>query len=164
MFDMENRWAIGRAGPRTAASTMRSRRAHYRALWRMGIPVDIVDEECVISGYKLVIAPMLYLLRAGFEEKLKAFVENGGILIGTYHTGLANDSDLCYLSGWPGAGLGECLACGTRTPTPCGTMNATPCRWGKVRPEGNLRPHPSPGAQVLGTYGQDFYKGRPPSP
>ncbi len=53
-------------------------RAHYRALWRMGISVDIVDEECVISGYKLVIAPMLYLLRDGFEEKLKAFVENGG--------------------------------------------------------------------------------------
>lgn len=31
--------------------------AHYRALWRMGISVDIVDEECDISGYKLVIAP-----------------------------------------------------------------------------------------------------------
>ena len=34
-------------------------------------------------------------------------MENGGILIGTYHTGLVNENDLCYLGGWPGAGLGE---------------------------------------------------------
>ena len=72
-----------------------------------GISVDIVDEECDISGYKLVIAPMLYLLREGFEEKLKAFVDQGGTLIGTYHTGIVNDCDLTYLGGWPGAGLME---------------------------------------------------------
>ena len=28
-----------------------------------------------------------------------------------------------------------------------------------VRSEGNLRPHPSRGAQVLGAYGEDFYQG-----
>ena len=41
------------------------------------------------------------------EEKLKAFVDRGGVLIGTYHTGLVNENDLCYLGGWPGAGLME---------------------------------------------------------
>ena len=71
----------------------------------MGVPVDVVDEECELSGYKLVIAPMLYLLRAGFEQKLRDFVGQGGTLVGTYHTGLVNENDLCYLGGWPGAGL-----------------------------------------------------------
>ena len=70
VFDWENRWAIDDAqGPRNKGMHyVEQVQAHYRALWRMGISVDIVDEECDISGYKLVIAPMLYLLREGFEE------------------------------------------------------------------------------------------------
>lgn len=164
VFDMENRWAIeGAAGPRNCGIHYAEQvRAHYRALWRMGIPVDIVDEECVISGYKLVIAPMLYLLRAGFEEKLKAFVENGGILIGTYHTGLVNENDLCYLGGWPGAGLGEVFGVWHEDTDSLWDDEHNTLRLADGREYGLKEIcaliHPR-GAQVLGTYGEDFYQG-----
>ena len=166
IYDWENLWAMEDAqGPRNLGVHYKEQvKAHYKALWELGILMDVVDETGDISGYKLVIAPMLYLLREGFAEKLRAFVEQGGVLVGTYHTGIVNENDLCFLGGWPGGGLMEVF----------GLWNeATDALWDE---EGNtlrledggeyrLRDlcaliHPQ-GAQVLGTYGEDFYKGEP---
>lgn len=164
VFDMENRWAIeDAAGPRNCGIHYAEQiRAHYRGLWRMGVPVDIVDEECDLTGYDLVIAPMLYMLRAGFAEKLRDFVEQGGTLVGTYHTGLVNENDLCYLGGWPGGGLMEVFGLWHEdTDALWDDERNTLC--GKDGREYEIRElcaliHPK-GAQVLGTYGEDFYKG-----
>ena len=164
VFDMENRWAIeGAAGPRNCGIHYAEQvRAHYRALWRMGVPVDIVDEECDISGYDLVIAPMLYMLRAGFEKELRAFVEQGGTLIGTYHTGLVNENDLCYLGGWPGAGLMDVFGVWHEDTDALWDDESNTLRTQDGQ-EYEIRElcalvHPK-GAQVLGTYGEDFYQG-----
>lgn len=164
VFDMENRWAVeDAAGPRNCGIHYAEQvRAHYRALWRMGVPVDIVDEECDISGYQMVIAPMLYMLRAGFEEKLKAFVEQGGILVGTYHTGLVNENDLCYLGGWPGGGLMDVFGLWHEDTDGLydeekNTLCMKDGRTYEIRELCALI-HPK-GAQVLGTYGEDFYQG-----
>lgn len=34
---------------------------HYRALWNMGVPVDVIGSEDDFSRYKLIVAPMMYL-------------------------------------------------------------------------------------------------------
>ena len=52
--------------------------SHYRAFWELGIPVDIVDMEKDLSGYRLVVAPMLYLYRANIAEKMKDSPKNSG--------------------------------------------------------------------------------------
>ncbi|MNE37564.1 Beta-galactosidase BglY [compost metagenome] len=57
--------------------------------------------ECDIDGYKIVIAPMLYMLRSGFECKLRAFVEQGGTLVLTYWSGIVNENDLVFLGEAP---------------------------------------------------------------
>ena len=78
---------------------------HYRALWELGISTDVIDMESSLSGYKLVIAPMLYLLRGGIAEKLRRFVAEGGTLVGTYWSGVVDENDLCFLGDCPGDGL-----------------------------------------------------------
>lgn len=166
VYDTENRWAVnGAAGPRNAGVHYQETvQDHYRALWKMGVPVDVVDEEGDLDGYKLVIAPMLYLLRAGFEEKLKRFVENGGTLVGTYLTGLVNENDLCYLGGWPGAGLMEVFGVWNEATDGLwdGEENTIRTEDGKSYPVKELCAliH-SKGARTLGTYGEDFYRGEP---
>lgn len=166
VFDMENRWAIeGAAGPRNCGiHYAEAVRAHYRAFWELGVPVDMVDEECDISGYRVVVAPMLYLLRAGFEEKLRAFVENGGTVIGTYHTGLVNENDLCYLGGWPGAGLSQVFGIWHEDTDSLwdGEKNSISAGDGKSYEVSELCAliH-ARGAKVLMTYGEDFYAGEP---
>lgn len=104
LFDWENMWAINDSqGPRNIGMKYKETvQSHYKAFWEMGIPVDFVDMECKLSGYKLLVAPMLYMLRAGIEEKIKKFVQDGGMLVTTYWSGIVNETDLCFLGGFPG--------------------------------------------------------------
>ena len=104
VFDWENRWAVENArGPRNRGigynETVLS---FHRAFWKLGVPVDIADMESNFSGYRLVVAPMLYLCRAGIQQKLNDFVRNGGTLVGTYWSGITDENDLCLLGGTPG--------------------------------------------------------------
>lgn len=82
VYDVENRWALdAAAGPRNKDKDekyVETLLTHYRPFWDKGVQVDIVDMDGDISKYKLVIAPMLYMYRAGFEKKMRKFVENGG--------------------------------------------------------------------------------------
>lgn len=165
VYDTENRWAIdGAAGPRNIGTHyLETVRAHYKALWEMGISVDIVDEECDISEYSLVIAPMLYLIREGFEDKLKAFVQNGGTLVSTYLSGLVNENDLVYLNGWPGAGLKEVFGIWNETTDGLWDGEENHFSWnGKTYATSELSAllHEQ-GAQVLANYENDFYAGTP---
>jgi len=45
---------------------------------------------------------MLYMIRPGVAERIAEFVRNGGTLVTTYLSGIVNESDLCFLGGWPG--------------------------------------------------------------
>lgn len=104
VYDWENRWAIEDAqGPRRHGRDYEPTcQAHHRQFWRLGIPVDVIDMEQDLSRYKLVIAPMLYMVRPGVAERIERFVENGGVFVTTYWSGIADEHDLCFLGGFPG--------------------------------------------------------------
>ena len=104
IFDWESRWAMDDAeGPRNCGLEYEKTVAeHYRPFWERGIAVDIINADCDLSGYKLVIAPMLYMVREGFAERATRFVEQGGQFVATYWSGIVNESDLCHLGGFPG--------------------------------------------------------------
>src|SRR5262245_5846094 len=104
IYDWENRWMIDmESGPRNLDKNhFETCLEHYEPLWQRGVPVDVIDMEQDLRHYKLVIAPMLYLLRAGIAEKIAKFVEQGGTFVTTYLSGYVNDNDLCFLGGFPG--------------------------------------------------------------
>ena len=106
VYDWENRWAIDEAqalrngnGEKKYEEVCKD---HYRAFWRQGIPCDIIDSEQSFEGYRLVVAPMLYMLKPGVAERLSAFVAAGGTMVTTFFTGYVDQSDLCFLGGFPG--------------------------------------------------------------
>ncbi|RAK07864.1 beta-galactosidase [Halanaerobium saccharolyticum] len=104
VFDQENRWAINEAsGPRQEKKDyLKTCLSHYKNFWQQGVSVDIINQEKDFSQYKLVIAPMLYLLKENTAARLKKFVKNGGTVVSTYWTGIVNENDLCFLGGFPG--------------------------------------------------------------
>jgi beta-galactosidase len=104
VFDYENRWAIDDAlGPRNIGKDYpETCTAHYRPFWSAGIDVDVIASNARLDGYKLVIAPMLYMIRPGVAEAIERFVQNGGTFVTTYMSGIANESDLCFQNGFPG--------------------------------------------------------------
>lgn len=104
LFDQENRWALDTvAAPRNNGGMhyLETVQDHYEAFWKLGVPVDVIGMENALNGYKLIVAPMLYMQRAGIAEKLRAFVAAGGTLVGTYWSGVVDETDLTFLGGTP---------------------------------------------------------------
>jgi beta-galactosidase len=104
IYDWNNRWAIdGCLGFRREKKNYSEEVEHYyRSLWSLSLPADVIDETGAFDGYKLLIAPMLHLLKPGVAERLKAFVAAGGTLVVTALTGTVDQDDLVFEGGAPG--------------------------------------------------------------
>ena len=103
IHDWQNKWALeGSCGPRNAGLVYWDElKRHYNALARAGIAVEFGDETADLTGYRLVVVPMLYLLTDDFAKKLCDFAQNGGTVVVTYWTGVVDESDLCRLGDTP---------------------------------------------------------------
>jgi beta-galactosidase len=104
IYDTENRWALMDAqGPRNAGLPYKeTAEKMYNGMRRLGLDMDIIDMEDGLEDYRIVLIPMLYMFRAGIEDKIRGFVKNGGTAIMTFWTGVADDTDRCFLGGVPG--------------------------------------------------------------
>jgi beta-galactosidase len=104
IFDWENLWAIkeSQGVNNEKKSYEETCKKHYQAFWEQGVPVDVIDMTCDFSKYKILAAPMLYMLRPGVSEKIEQFVKDGGTFVTTYFSGLVDENDLCFLNGFPG--------------------------------------------------------------
>jgi len=172
IYDWENAWAMSDAqGPRRGdKGYLDLCKRHYRAFWAQGIPVDIVDMDHDFSQYKLLIAPMLYMVRPGVDERIAAFVEAGGTLVITYWSGIVNETDLVFQGGWPGGKLREVQGIWAEEIDALypGDVNAlVPAGDNGLALRGEYKAtdycdlvHLET-AQALATYKSDFYAGRP---
>lgn len=102
VYDWENRWMIEHAsGPVIDKKYLPTVIKHYRALYRHNVSIDIVFPDSDLSGYDLIVAPMLYMVHPGFAEKVEAAVENGASFVTTYFSGVVDENDLAF-EGYPG--------------------------------------------------------------
>ena len=104
IYDWENRWAVeGSCGPRNENMFYKETvEKSYYAFRKLGLNVDMIDSTQELDCYRIVAAPLLYLFRPGFSEKVRRFVENGGYFILTYWSGVVDENDCCVLGGTPG--------------------------------------------------------------
>lgn len=104
IFDWENRWALEDAqGPRNIGLHYeRTVKSFYQPFWQEGVPVDVIHMDGDFSKYKLVIAPMLYMLKQDTAERIERFVQEGGTFVATYWSGIVDENDLAFLGGFPG--------------------------------------------------------------
>ena len=122
------------------------------------IPVDADFRK-----YKVVVAPVLYMVKEGMQAALEKFVADGGVLVTTYMSGIVDQSDNVHLGGYPGplksmAGVWveeiDALA-----PEQLNTVvfaDGEEVKSSLVCDIMHLE-----GAQCLGEYGADFYAGTP---
>ncbi|GAB3996312.1 hypothetical protein GCM10029992_16090 [Glycomyces albus] len=104
LWDYQNLWAQEHeAKPTVDLDAKEIRDTYYAALWRAGITADVAHPEGDLSGYRLVVVPAVYLLSRAAAENLKAFVRDGGTVLVTPYSGIADETDTVYLGGYPGA-------------------------------------------------------------
>ena len=165
LFDTENKWALDKCqGPRNIGlDYFGNIRRNYSYFWKNGINVDIIDSTFDLSGYKLVIAPMLYLFRAGIQEKLRRFVRDGGTLVTTCFTGVVNDTDLSFLGEATGDKLSDVLGLWVEEVDSLYDCESNRTTWnGKSYSLKELCEicHPTT-CETLAVYETDFYAGKP---
>jgi beta-galactosidase len=61
---------------------------HYEALRRLGLGVDVLPLGAELSGYRVVVAPSLYLMDESTAAALAGYVQAGGLLVLTPRTGV----------------------------------------------------------------------------
>lgn len=75
---------------------------YYRALEEQNYAVDIIGVDDDYEKYDVVIAPLLYMIKTGTDEKLRAFVKKGGTFVTSYFSGIVDEHDLVITGGYPG--------------------------------------------------------------
>lgn len=163
IVDWDNWWALEySAGPSQELRYLQEAEAYYRALHQAQISVDIIGSCDDFSKYKVVIAPLLYMVKAGVKEQLEAFTESGGTFITTYFSGIVDDHDLVETGGYPGRirelmgiWVEECDA------LPKGMANSFCYRGTEYRAELICDIIHLESAVGLGSYEHDFYQGMP---
>lgn len=163
VFDWDNWWAVEySAGPSVRMKYLDTVLDYYQAAFALNVPVDIISVEDALEPYQIVIAPLLYMVKRGYEEKLRDYVRQGGIFVTSYFSGIVDEHDLVDDGGYPGR-LRDLLGIWVEEndALPEGEYNAfSYCG----------RRHPADilcdllhleGADALGMYEEDFYAGMP---
>lgn len=109
IFDWDNRWAVDDAWTLAKDTKKFDQQCIdvYKQFMSFGVESDIISQDMDWSAYKVIVAPMMYLLHQGLGEKIRQFVADGGQFMTTYFTGYVNDTCLSYLGGFPAQGLDE---------------------------------------------------------
>jgi beta-galactosidase len=168
LYSHENDWALQQPNQPNKFFNLKDHiLLFYNALHARNLQVDFARPTEDLSKYKIVIAPSLHLLSAGEADRLKLYVQNGGVLVGTFNTGLVNQHHITPDTGYPNDmtdlfGL-EVLEFDPIPPSEDNHLNfkgafptshSHPAKlWCDIiEPKSCL---------VIATYGKDFYAGRP---
>ncbi len=163
IFDWDNWWATGySAGPNIRLQYCDEIMNYYKALSDRNIPADIISVDDDLSGYKMLLAPVLYMVKGNHDERIRQFVQNGGTFVTTFFSGFTDEHDLVTLGGYPGK-LRDIMGIWMEEEDALSETDANAFRY-----EGAEYPamllcdllHPE-GAEVLASYEKDFYAGMP---
>ena len=95
VLDYQNKWVLDAAqGPRNCGiGYWEEMHRHYDGLRHNGYSVDFLPPMGDLSAYPLVIVPMLYMMDDETIQNLRGYVQNGGHLVVTAWSGIADEND-----------------------------------------------------------------------
>lgn len=169
VFSWPNWWNVEYTpGPSGSLRYVEEVHRYYRPLWDRNVAVDVVPPDRDLSGYDLVIAPLLNIVSAEQGLAIERYVENGGTFLTTFFSGVVDESDRAWLGGYPGP-LRRALGIWVEEFDPL-----EPDMGNRVLvPESSRLPQGGyncdlwcdivhlEGAEALATFGDDFYAGHP---
>lgn len=164
VFDWDNYWALEYAsGPSVDITYVKHIHQFYQYFYDRNIPVSMIPVDADFTKYKMVVAPVLYMVKEGMQQALETFTDNGGVLVTTYMSGIVDQSDNVHLGGYPGplrslAGVWveEIDALAPEQFNEIRFADGTSAKCGLACDVMELE-----GAKSLAEYGMDFYAGKP---
>ena len=124
LYSPENEFALTNQLQSKGFTYMEQLRSFHSAFSRFGANVDIVSPDDDLSGYKVVIAPEMYVYHKSTAENLYRYVIKGGTLIMTNRSGVKDSNNNCVMEILPtvykeliGAEITECDPVGDKQQT-----------------------------------------------
>ena len=163
LYNFENRWDIDNHKQTVRWDTSSHIFKHYRALKRLGCPVDVITEDKDFNKYPFLVAPAYQLVDEKLVQRWRAYVENGGHLILSCRTGIKDRRGHLWEGPWAAPILeliGAKISFYDTLPEPrsakvkAGRQTYTWVTWGEVL-SANL------GITVLAEHVGQFYTGKP---
>ncbi|WP_141504607.1 beta-galactosidase [Paenibacillus luteus] len=103
LFDIDTWNAVEiTSGPSVDLNYLDQAQKYYKAFYDQNIAVDVLSPLSDFSKYKILVAPVMYMLKPGVAERIEAFVRSGGTFITTFFSGIVNENDIVTLGGYPG--------------------------------------------------------------
>jgi beta-galactosidase len=169
LMSWPNWWAVeNQHVPSQRIDYLAELRLYQRALWQHNIAVDIISPDSDLTGYALVLAPLLTMVTTEQGAEIERYVQEGGTFVTTYFSGMIDENYRAWLGGYPGP-LRRTLGIWVEEfdPLPVGKTNTlvstqveegwnetyTCDHWCDVV---HLE-----GARALSVFGEDFYAGHP---
>ncbi|HTT57829.1 MAG TPA: beta-galactosidase [Opitutaceae bacterium] len=87
LYDRDSRWDLDNHKQNVRWDTYAHILKQYRALKRLGAPVDVITADQDFSGYPFLVVPACQLVDASLVQRWRSYAENGGHLIVTCRTG-----------------------------------------------------------------------------
>ena len=163
IFDWDNWWSSDySAGPSVNLHYCDEILNYYKAFNNLNISVDLISVNDDLSAYSLVVAPVLYMIKPGCDEKIRRFVKDGGTFVTTFFSGYVDEHDLVTIGGYPGK-LRDILGIWVEEEDALpDDMHNSFTYNGSVYPAALICDllH-TEGAQPLASYESDFYAGMP---
>jgi beta-galactosidase len=101
LFDWQSWWALELDGKPSSLRLMPQVRTHYAALFRRNVTVDFVHPGADLTRYRLLIAPLLYLVDDEAVRNISDWVGAGGTLLMSFFSGIVDRNEHIRLGGYP---------------------------------------------------------------
>lgn len=136
-------------------------KAFHNAFSHYGVNVDIVSQEDALEGYRIVVAPMMYVRSQKTVEQLHRFAREGGFVLLTTRSGVKDENNNCIMQPLPtdymdmtGCWVEEYDAIGNeKIAVEMNGETFQGTRWCDIL---HLE-----SAEALAVYGENFYAGKP---
>jgi beta-galactosidase len=161
-FDWENRWDIDNHKQNVRWDTLEHILKQYRALKRLGCPVDVIGGEKDFSAYPFMVVPACQMVDEKLVQRWKDYASAGGHLILTCRTGQKDRRGFLWEGSWAmpildliGAKIAfyDCLPEPYVGKVSAGGHEYPWFTWGEVL-------DPAEGTEVTAKYADQFYAGR----
>lgn len=166
LFDWDSWWAAEMTdGLNRTVTYPQVVMAYHRALWEAGVQLDVVSVDAPLDHYQVVVAPLLHMLKGDVEDRLRGVLDRGGSIVSTFLSGRVDEDTNAFLRDAPGP-LAPLF--GVRVEEtdslPADSVNritlSHPGAERIVNSRSVFEVLVPEGAEVIGTYGDDFYAGR----
>ena len=102
VFDYDCSWAVKIQPGHYALDYMTQVTSWYGAISASHTGIDVIAPEADLSPYKIVFAPLAYLLSEKQAAKIKSFVQAGGMFVTNFRLGVKTESSQIVRTPLPG--------------------------------------------------------------